>query len=95
MAILALMVYIGGYVIQIGATSPLLFGLLGLVIFVFTCMANWYPPLRKKVNHWLSFGIKNEAVAYARAESTLYALNGLLIVISGFLMITASLYLFP
>ena len=70
MAIVAATVFGAKYVILLGATSPPLFGKLGLAIFIATCSANWYPPLRKKVNFWLSFGQKNEALAAARSEGT-------------------------
>jgi len=58
----------------------------GTVIFIFVCAANWYPPLRRKVNFCLTLQ-KNRGLAYAWAEPTLYALNGLLVFVSGILIL--------
>jgi hypothetical protein len=95
MATLAILPLVWGFVIRFASMLPIFSGIFGLTLLIATCLANWYLPLRKKVNYWLSFGIKNEAMAYARAEEILYALNGLFITSAGFLMAIYSLYLFP
>lgn len=79
------------YIIEAGAYSPILGAALGVIIFILMCSANWYPPFRKKANYWLTLQ-ENEALAYAWAEPTLYALNGLLVFVSGILIILCILF---
>ncbi len=78
------------YILAAAAMFPILGAIVGVVIFICVCFANWYKPLRKKINYLLTLQ-ENEALAYAWAEPTLYSLNGLLVFISGILVIVCIL----
>jgi hypothetical protein len=82
-------------VFALGSTFPVLAGVIGMMIFIATCAANWYPPLRIKVYGVLSQGETIPVIARIRAENTLQAMNAPLIFVSGFLMIFCISYLFP
>jgi hypothetical protein len=69
------------YLVGISSQAPFIGAVFGVAIFIFMCLANWYPPLRRKVNYWLTLQ-DDEALAYAWAEPVLYGLNGLVILIA-------------
>jgi hypothetical protein len=73
-----------------GVQFPIAGFVLGVVIFIMVCLANWYSPFRKKINYWLTLQ-ENEALAYAWAEPTLYVLNGLFIFVSVILIVLSVL----
>jgi hypothetical protein len=79
------------YIVSYGTYSPILGVVLGVIIFVLVCSANWYSPFRKKVNYWLTLQ-ENEALAHAWAEPILYALNGLFVFVSVILITLGFLF---
>ena len=84
----------GKYVIEFGTSFPLLGSVIGIALCVGVCLVNWYQPLRKRANFFLTHQT-NEQVAYAQAQTTLYAMNGLLVFIGGLLLLASYTVLMP
>ena len=95
MLLLSLPLIIFWPVIYFGDTFPILAGLIGTLVFVGTCIANWYPPVRERVYQSLVFTKTVPAVDRYRAQSVLQAVNAPAIFVSGFLIISCLHYLFP
>jgi len=68
-------------------TNPMLALIVGVLLFIGICLANWNKSIRKKVNYFLSFREKDENQAHATAQGRLHLLNAILIFISIMLII--------
>jgi hypothetical protein len=80
------------YIFAAGASAPIIGGAIGVMMFAFMCLANWYSPLRRKVNYWLTLQ-QDDRLAAAWAEPTLYSLNGLFVFTSGILVVLSFFFL--
>jgi hypothetical protein len=84
---LNLFTIINSWLLKMVVAAPVLTLIAGVLMFIGICVFNWIPKYRKVANYYLSGKQQDEKQAFATAQGRLYGLNGVVVYLSGLLII--------